>query len=248
MTTSTDHRPLGPRPDGREPAPRDDVCAESIRPRVLLVEDDPELREMLVHLLSDSGYAVDAVMDGQAGLHRALTQDYRILVIDRGLPGIEGLDLTRRLRRTGVRVPVLILTAYGALADRVAGLDAGAEDYLVKPFEVDELLARLRALLRRGGGNDESVRIGALALDLTTRIVTLADGTKVELSGREASLLRVLASRPNRIFSRDELRSGVFDAAESDSIVDTYVHYLRRKLGNDVIKTIRGFGYRAGHA
>jgi two-component system response regulator QseB len=244
----------GPRTQGRTDITHDDwstvldnVRRAAERPRVLVAEDDSELRELLTRLLTDAGYAAEAVGDGQAALHRALTHSYQALVIDRGMPGIDGLDLVTRLRRTGVHTPVLILTAYGALADRVAGLDAGAEDYMVKPFEVDELLARLRALLRRHVGYAESLRIGRITLDLTTRIAVRADGTEVELSGREAALLRALVSRPTRVFSRDELRAQVFDEAESDSIVDTYVHYLRRKLGNNIIKTVRGFGYRSGH-
>ncbi|MEN3304468.1 MAG: two-component system, OmpR family, response regulator QseB [Micromonosporaceae bacterium] len=216
------------------------------QPRVLLVEDDRELRELLERLLCDAGYAVDPAPDGQAGLHRALTREYDVVVLDRGLPGIEGLDLLGRLRRRGMTTPVLILTAYGTLADRVAGLDAGAEDYLVKPFEVDELLARLRALRRRQVPGAEVIALGAGHLDLAVRAARRGDGTEVDLSGREMALLRILASRPRQVFSRDELRGQVFEAAESASIVDTYVHYLRRKLGNDVVRTVRGRGYRAG--
>jgi len=220
--------------------------ADPAAPRILVVEDDRELGELLTRLLSDAGYRVDLAGDGQRGLHLALTRGYDVFVIDRGLPGIDGLDLTVRLRRRGVRTPVLILTAYGALADRVAGLDAGAEDYLTKPFEVDELLARLRALRRRHESAAEVLAIGAGVLDLAARVARRHDGTEVELSGREAALLRVLAMRPGRVFGRDELRERVFEAAESPSIVDTYVHYLRRKLGTGVIRTVRGVGYRAG--
>lgn len=215
-------------------------------PRLLLVEDDPESRELLTRVLTGSGYTVDLAPDGQRGLHLALTRAYDLMIVDRGLPGIEGLDLIGRIRRGGVRVPVLVLTAYGAVADRVAGLDAGAEDYVVKPFEVDELLARLRALLRRHEDVGGLLALGRGGLDPATRHARRADGTEVALSAREAALLTVLAGRPNRVFSRDELRERVFDAAESASIVDTYVHYLRRKLGTDVVRTVRGLGYRAG--
>jgi two-component system, OmpR family, response regulator len=217
------------------------------RPRLLLVEDDRELQEMLARILDDAGYQLEIAGDGQSGLHRALTRAYDALVIDRGLPAIEGLDLTRRLRGQGIQTPVLILTAYGELADRVAGLDAGAEDYVVKPFEIEELLARLRALLRRHGEPTGPVlRLGGGTIDVATRIARRADGDEVSLSYREAELLRVLATRPSRVFGREELRERVFDAAESSSIVDTYVHYIRRKLGNDAIRTVRGLGYRAG--
>jgi two-component system, OmpR family, response regulator len=216
------------------------------RPRVLVVEDDHELQEMLVRILVGRGYDVDAAADGQRGLHQALTRPYDALIIDRGLPGIDGLDLVRRLRRQGIVVPLLLLTAYGTLADRVDGLDAGAEDYVVKPFELDELLARLRALVRRQDRSGDVMPIGAGRLDVPARTVELPDGRHVELSSREISLLAALAARPNRVFGRDELRARVFDAAESASIVDTYVYYLRRKLGTGVVRTVRGLGYRVG--
>ncbi len=221
------------------------IESEARKHRLLVVEDDRELREMLHRLLVTAGYAVDLAADGQAGLHRAMTTSYDVLVIDRGLPAIEGLDLIRRLRRQGVDVPMLVLTAYGSTADVVAGLDAGAEDYVVKPFEVDELLARIRALLRRQQSKQTSVQIGAGMLDVAKRTVARS-GIEVELSGRETALLRVLAAQPNRVFSRDELKTRVFDSAESDSIVDTYVHYLRRKLGSGAVTTVRGLGYRIG--
>ncbi len=214
--------------------------------RLLIVEDDRELRTMLERLLGEEGYHVDAVADGQAGLHRALIDRYDVMVIDRGLPAIDGLDLTRRLRGRGVGTPVIILTAYGSVVDRVEGLDAGAEDYLVKPFEVDELLARLRALLRRHGTVGETIQIGDGTVDLVGRIARTSDGRAIELSGRECALLRTLASRPGRVFSRDELRKTVFDTADSETVVDTYVHYLRRKLGKGVVHTMRGHGYRIG--
>jgi two-component system, OmpR family, response regulator QseB len=214
--------------------------------RVLIVEDDRELRTMLERLLGDEGYHVDAVADGQAGLHRALIDRYDVMVIDRGLPAIDGLALTRRLRDRGVATPVIILTAYGSVVDRVEGLDAGAEDYLVKPFEVDELLARLRALLRRHATVGETIQIGNGSIDLVRRIARTSDGRAIELSGRECALLRTLASRPGRVFNRDELRTTVFDTADSETVVDTYVHYLRRKLGKGVVHTKRGHGYRIG--
>jgi two-component system, OmpR family, response regulator len=216
------------------------------RPRVLVVEDDHELQAMLVRILVGRGYDVDSVADGQRGLHQVLTRPYDALIIDRGLPGIDGVDLVRRLRRQGIVVPLLLLTAYGTLADRVDGLDAGAEDYVVKPFELDELLARLRALVRRQDRSGDVMPIGAGRLDVPARMVELPDGRHVELSSREISLLAALAARPNRVFGRDELRARVFDAAESASIVDTYVYYLRRKLGTGVVRTVRGLGYRVG--
>ena len=180
-------------------------------PRVLVVEDEPDLARLLARLLTDEGYAVDVVHDGQAGLHRALTRRYDVLLLDRGLPGIDGLDLLRRLRRSGVHAPALMLTAYDTVPDRVEGLDSGAQDYLVKPFDVDELLARLRALLRRTepGEDAELLDLGDRRLDEASRMVV--GGTEdVQLSDREAALLRTLAGRPTRVFTRDELRSSVF--------------------------------------
>ena len=213
---------------------------------VLVVEDDAELAELLRRLLADAGHRVDLARDGQAGLHLGLTHGYGVLIIDRGLPGLNGLELLARLRKRGVDTPALILSAYGTVQDRVAGLDAGAEDYLVKPFDVDELLARVRALRRRHHDASEVIHLGQGWLDLGGRCARLPDGSEVVLSGRELDLLTTLARRPGRVFSRGELRERVFDAAESASIVDTYVHYLRRKLGADVIRTVRGLGYRIG--
>jgi two-component system response regulator QseB len=220
------------------------------RPRLLLVEDDPQLSEMLVDLLTEAGYTVDHAADGQAGLHLGLTRDYQVIVLDRRLPAIEGVDLLRRLRGRGVTTPALVLTARASVADRVEGLDAGAEDYLTKPFDIDELLARVRALLRRHADRSPMLSLGRQALDVTTRQVRErgSDGPSVALSARECALLQVLASRPARAFSREELLTHAFDEAESLGAVDTYVHYLRRKLGRDVIRTVRGIGYQLGSA
>ncbi|WP_433172751.1 response regulator transcription factor [Actinoallomurus sp. CA-150999] len=216
------------------------------RSRLLLVEDDAELSEMLARLFADEGYIVDVARDGQRGLHLGLSRSYDAMIIDRGLPAIDGLDLLIRLRRRAVATPVLVLTALGALADRVAGLDAGAEDYLIKPFEVDELLARVRALHRRNRDSAQVLPLGDGRFDLTTRVVTLPDGGQVALSGREYELLRVLAARPDQVHTRAALRERVFEAAQAESIVDTYVYYLRNKLGRKAVRTVRGVGYRAG--
>jgi two-component system response regulator QseB len=220
--------------------------------QVLVVEDERELAEMLARLLTSEGYRVDAVFDGQAGLHKALTGRYDALVLDRGLPAIDGVDLLRRLRRSGVTAPTLMLTAYDDVADRVEGLDAGAQDYVGKPFDVDELLARLRALLRRPGADQdvELVDLGERRLDVAARLVVGGStGTPdVALSEREAALLRVLAGRPSRVFTREELRDRVFGGAETEAVVETYVSYLRRKLGPEVVRTVRGVGYRMGRA
>jgi len=215
--------------------------------RLLLVEDDAKLSGLLVRLLSAEGYVVDLARDGQAGLHHALTRSYDVLVVDRGLPAIEGVDLVRRLRTRGVVAPVLVLTARGTTEDRVEGLDAGAEDYVVKPFEVDELLARLRALLRRHVETSSTLDLGGALLDVAARRV-LADGAAepVELSGRECELLQLFATHPRQVFTRDEVRRRIFEDADSPNAVDTYVYYLRRKLGRGAIRTVRGIGYQLG--
>src|SRR6478735_7428767 len=216
------------------------------RPRLLVVEDDPELAAMLTDLLTGEGYAVELAGDGQKGLHLGLTREFDLMLLDRGLPAIEGLDLLARLRARGRYVPTLVLSALGQPRDRVDGLDAGAEDYLGKPFDVDELLARLRALLRRHLHEATGVAVSGGVLDVGTRSVRLADGGEVTLSEREAMLLTVLARNPRRVFSRSELVGSVFEGAEEEGVVDTYVHYLRRKLGRPVVETVRGLGYRAG--
>lgn len=211
-----------------------------------MVEDDPELVELLRRLLADAGYQVDVASDGQRGLHLALTRSYDVLVLDRMLPAIEGLDLLSRLRAGGVLTPTLVLSALSHPADRVAGLDAGAEDYLGKPFDVDELLARLRALLRRHLDTARRLPLPGGVLDMDTRQVVLAGApAAVRLSERECALLATLAARPGKVFSRDELRVLAFDDAGVETI-ETYVHYVRRKLGREVIDTVRGTGYQLG--
>lgn len=220
--------------------------------RVLVVEDERELADMLLRLLTSEGYHVDAVYDGQAGLHRALTGRYDALLLDRGLPAIEGLDLLRRLRRSGVTAPVLMLTAYDSVPDRVEELDSGAQDHLGKPFDVDELLARLRALIRRSEPHHDAqlVDLGTRKLDVAARLVVgdPSGGPDIALSERESALLRVLAGRPTRVFTREELRDRIFGGAETEAVVETYVSYLRRKLGPEVVRTVRGVGYRMGTA
>jgi two-component system response regulator QseB len=215
---------------------------------LLLAEDDPDLVGMLVELLSAEGYEVDVARDGQAALHLALNRRHEVALLDRGLPHLDGLTLLGRLRDAGWSTPVLVLSAYGTARDRVHGLDAGAEDYLVKPFDVDELLARLRALLRRHLEDAALLPVPAGRFDTRARTVTTGATPEpvVELSGREAALLEVIARRPGRVFERDELRDRVFPDAEAANIVDTYVHYLRRKLGRDVVRTVHGVGYRLG--
>jgi two-component system response regulator QseB len=214
-------------------------------PRLLLVEDDPELASMLSRLLAEEGYEVDLAADGQQGLHLGLTRSFDVLVLDRGLPALDGLDLLARLRSRGVSAPTLILSARGNPADRVVGLDAGAEDYLGKPFDVDELLARLRALRRRHLDTARVLPLPGGALDLDTRHALIGTAPPIRLSERECALLATLAARPSRVFTRDDLRAIVFDDAGTE-VIDTYVHYLRRKLGRDIVDTVHGRGYQLG--
>ncbi|TDU83316.1 two-component system response regulator QseB [Kribbella voronezhensis] len=214
--------------------------------RLLLVEDDQDLAALLQRVLAGEGYQVSIASDGQRGLHLALTRSFEVMVLDRGLPAIDGLDLISRLRGQGVTTPMLVLSARGTTQDRVDGLDAGAEDYLAKPFEISELLARLRALLRRHPDRAHTLPVPGGSLDLASRTVRRTRGDEVELSEREAALLGLLAARPEVVFSRSDLLDRVFDDAESETVVDTYVHYCRKKLGHGVISTVRGLGYRLG--
>jgi DNA-binding response OmpR family regulator len=214
----------------------------------LLVEDEADLADMLRELLVEEGYDVDVAADGQAGLHRGLVRRYDVAVLDRRLPNLDGLDMLGRWRRSGVTTPVLILSALGNPAERVEGLDAGAEDYLTKPFDVDELLARLRALLRRHLDRAQLLPLPAGGLDVDAREVVGVGEDPIGLSVRECDLLATLACRPQQLFGRDDLLALVFPDASNPVVVDTYVHYLRRKLGRGVIDTIRGRGYRLGRA
>ncbi|GAA4721320.1 response regulator transcription factor [Phytohabitans rumicis] len=201
---------------------------------------------MLVDVFAAEGYPTDHASDGQRGLHFGLTRSYRLIVVDRGLPGMDGLDVVVRLRQQAVSARILMLTALGGTADLVEGLDAGADDYLAKPFEVAELLARTRALSRRAVDDAEVIPLGSARLDVTLRGVHLASGKFVSLSGREFALIRSLATRPRVVHSRTQLRGRVFRGADSESIVDTYVHYLRRKLGPTIVRTVHGLGYQIG--
>ena len=223
------------------------MSTPNLGPTLLVVEDDRALSGMLAELFTDEGYRVDTAYDGQQGMHRGLIGSYDAMIVDRGLPVMDGAELVALLRSRGITTPVLILTARGAVEDRVEGLDAGAQDYLVKPFEIPELLARVRALVRRTD-NGAVVNAGGLALDRVTRRASGAtpDGVEVELSEREAALLGTLMAAPKRVFSRAQLLDSVFDGAESSGAVDLYVHYLRRKLGKQVVRTVHGIGYRFG--
>ena len=214
--------------------------------RILVVEDDAHLLAMLQSLLVDEGYVVVAAADGQRALHEGLTQHFDVLLLDRGLPGIDGLDVLTRLRAHGVTTPTLVLSAMGNPSDRVEGLDQGAEDYLSKPFDIDELLARLRALRRRAISTVPVLHIPGGMLQMQSRSVALTSGEVVALSERECDLLEKLARRPDQVFARDDLLLTVFADADDSGVVDTYVHYLRKKLGQETVLTVRGIGYQLG--
>lgn len=216
-------------------------------PSLLFVEDDPQLRAMLEPVLEDEGYAVITAADGQRALHLALTRAIDLVLLDRGLPGLEGLDVLGRLRGAGVEVPVLVLSARGNPADRVDGLDAGAEDYLAKPFDLAELLARLRALRRRHRESAQMLRLDrGRMLDVRAHEVVAPEG-RIALTARESALLEALARSPSQVLERETLLRRALPGAEDLGVVDTCVHYLRRKLGRETVETVRGVGYRLGN-
>lgn len=221
------------------------MLTEPQPPRLLLVEDDRKLSGLLARLLTDEGYRVETAVDGHRGLHLGLCRRYDVVLLDRRLPAIDGLEMLARLRASGILTPTLVLSAMGNPAERVAGLDAGAEDYLTKPFDADELLARLRALRRRHLDLARRLPLPGGTLDLDTRKVEITDRPMIRLSPRECALLAMLAARPRKVFSREELRVLAFDEAGAD-VVETYVHYLRRKLGSGMVDTVRGRGYQLG--
>ena len=195
--------------------------------------------------LAQDGFAVDWVRDGRAAELAVRNEVYDLMLLDLGLPRKEGLDVLKGLRAKGNAIPVMILTARDAVADRIKGLDAGADDYLVKPFDLDELSARIRALLRRRSGRAEPViQVGKLTLNPATREVAL-EGQPVSLSARELALLSALIDRPGAVLSREQLEEKIYgwDREVGSNTVEVHIHSLRRKLGQDFIKNVRGVGY-----
>jgi DNA-binding response OmpR family regulator len=213
--------------------------------RLLLVEDDPQLGDGLTVGLRQAGFAVDWVKDGLAADQALATETFDLLVLDLGLPKLEGMEVLKRLRGRGQALPVLILTARDATADKIAGLDSGADDYLVKPIDLDELAARIRALVRRAAGRAEPVlRHGTVTLEPASRRVAVADSA-VELSAREFAVLHALMENAGRVMSRSQLESSIYgwrDEPDSNAL-EVHIHHLRKKLGTDFIKTLRGVGY-----
>jgi len=219
--------------------------------RVLVAEDDVRLADLLEQSLEEAGWQVDVVHDGRAAFDRILsTAGYDVALLDWMLPGTDGLSVARRLRSLGVSTPILMLTARGDVRDRIEGLDAGADDYLPKPFDLDELLARLRALHRRGGALAEAaLQVGDLVVDPASRRVSRG-GVEIELSAREFDILHLLASNAGRVVTRLAILDEVWDG-ETDlrsNVIDVHLASIRAKIdrpfGTDTITTVRGVGYR----
>jgi len=214
--------------------------------RVLVVEDEPRIASQLRGALSDGGYAVDHAADGERADFLAHTERYDAVVLDLGLPKVDGLTLVRRWRDGGLAMPVLVLTARGSWHEKVQGIDSGADDYVAKPFRVEEVLARLRALIRRATGQvTPELRCGAVALDPRAAKVTL-DGAPVKLTSHEFRVLSYLMHHRGRVVSQSELTEHIYaQSADRDSnTVEVFIARLRRKLGGTFIETVRGLGYR----
>jgi len=213
---------------------------------ILVVDDDAPIRRMLDRTLSAEGYTVESAADGGEALAAVERSAPDLIVLDVGLPGVDGLAVSKRLRAKGLSVPVLLLTARDAVADRVAGLDAGADDYLVKPFATEELLARVRALLRRGRAPEELLAFADLTLDPATRVAQRGDDT-VLLSERESDLLALLLRNARRVVPREQAIAEIWQGDANANVVDRYVSNLRRKLGRpSLIDTVRGLGFIIG--
>lgn len=213
--------------------------------RVLLVEDDPMIGASIQKGLRQDGFSVDWLRDGLSAETALRANSYDTLLLDLGLPGKSGDTLLKAIRRAGNTIPVLIITARDAVSDRVAGLDSGADDYILKPFDLDELAARIRAVRRRHSGRAERViRVGPVTFDPAARRVT-ANGRELALSARELALLEALLDRPGAILSRSQLEERIYGWGEEieSNAVEVYIHSLRKKLGAGFIKTVRGVGY-----
>ena len=213
--------------------------------RILVIEDDPDLNRQLVAALGDAGYVVDKAMDGEEGHFLGETEPYDAVVLDLGLPILDGVSVLEKWRRAGKKMPVLILTARDRWSDKVAGFDAGADDYVVKPFQMEEVLARMRALLRRSAGHATSeLTCGPMVLDTKTARVTV-NGTAIKLTSLEFRLLSYLMHHGGKVVSRTELVEHLYDQDfdRDSNTIEVFVGRLRKKLGVDVLHTIRGMGY-----
>ena len=213
--------------------------------RLLLVEDDPLIGDGIRAGLRQEDYSVDWFTEARTAEMALQSEQYDLMILDLGLPDKSGLDILKRLRSQGSELPVLILTARDAVSDRVAGLDTGADDYMLKPFDLDELSARLRALLRRSSGRASSeILHGDIVLDPAAHSVSKS-GEKIDISPREYAVLHLLLSNTGKVMSRGRLEEGLYswDGEVESNAIEVYVHHLRKKLGADLIRTIRGVGY-----
>lgn len=225
---------------------RADESGEDERPKyLLLIEDDPTLGPLMAKALGKV-FDVELKIDGREGLDRALSGDFDVMVVDRRLPLMDGVALVQELRRRRVVTPILMLTALGTLENKVEGLDAGANDYLVKPFDYEELFARLRALTRTFDERGVAIPINDYVLYPDDGFIHSPYLGRILLTPREASLLQLLAEHPDRVFSREQILRAVFRKDDQPGTVDTYVHYVRNKTDRDIILTVRRRGYRLG--
>lgn len=214
--------------------------------RILIIEDEARIASFIAKGLRGNGFTPTVVPDGRSGLDHAMSGEFDLVILDLGLPLLDGFSVLDRLRRSGSKVPVVILTARDSTADTVAGLEGGADDYMAKPFRFEELLARIRLRLRSERSEGTTVLThGDLSLDLRTRRAEVA-GRRVDLSAREFALAETFLRNPGHVLSREQLLSRVwgYDFDPGSNVVDVYVRYLRRKLGADRIETVRGMGYR----
>ncbi|MDX2081971.1 MAG: response regulator transcription factor [Terrimicrobiaceae bacterium] len=214
--------------------------------KLLIVEDNASLRKTLLNYFREDGFAADSATDGAEGFHKATNWDYDAIILDAMLPEMDGFTLVKKLRDGGHSVPVLMLTARTSLTDRLNGLDSGADDYLAKPFEMEELAARVRALIRRRIGMPHSVfTLGPVTLD-TARKIVLLDGKPLELTAREYALTEILILHADRVVTREFLYEKLFDERDEtlSNMLDVYIYKLRQKFGRDFIQTRRGQGYQ----
>jgi two-component system OmpR family response regulator len=214
--------------------------------KILIVEDNDRLRKSLLDYLRDEGFVADSAADGEEGLYKALNWPYDLIILDVMLPLADGFTVLKKLRAAGRTVPVLMLTARDALQDRLRGLNDGADDYLPKPFEMEELVARVRAAIRRSGGSpNPKIQVGPIAINTALRTAEI-DGKAVELSAREYAIIEILALRRDEIVSRDYLYERLFDEQDEtlSNLLDVYIYKLRTKFGREHIVTRRGMGYQ----
>lgn len=214
-------------------------------PPILVIEDDPRIGPMTAAMLAPA-YDVELAADAASGLRAVAARDHVAIVLDRRLPDGDGLDVVRTLRSAGNGIPIILLTALGSLDDRVGGLDAGADDYLVKPFAAEELLARLRAITREHSDRETAIMIGDWEFRPATRLINSPYSGRIVLSRTEAELLHLLARHPDQTLSRERILRAVLSPGDAVGTVDTYVHHLRRKTDRDIVTTVRGQGYRIG--